>query len=334
MKRFKNAVCGGTFDYLHTGHKQFLQFVAQNAQRILIGLTNDQYVASFKNLHGVRSYGIRKKELEEFVDSTLSDVFIQIEPIHDLYGSTMNPLFSADAIFVTQETRRGAELINKKRQENGMQHILVVEFPIVLAQDSEAISSTRIRNGEINREGIVFLQNELLNKTMYLPQELRPQLQKPFGALITDFNKWVIHNKIQEEKTITVGDVITKTFREKGYNQKISIVDFYVERRQQFTDLFEVGFKKNFLSYFVDNKAGTISSQLLQIIHELSHTAKDKPVVIKVNGEEDLSVIPVVLAFPLGFRVFYGQPGKGVVRVDITEEVKEKAYNIVQKFES
>lgn len=334
MKRFKTALCGGTFDYLHKGHKQFLQFIGQHADRILIGLTSDQYVASFKNLHGVRSYGIRKKELEEFVHNSLSGVLVDVEAIHDTYGSTVHSSFTAGAIFVTDETKRGAELINKKRKEKGLREFEIIEFPLVLTEDSKPISSTRIRNGEISRDGVVYLKEEFLEKNLILPQNLRVELQKPFGELIIDFDTWLSEHTIHPKRSITVGDIITKTLNEAGYKEKVSIVDFYVERKEQFKSFLELGFQHNIVSYHVDNKAGSLSSSLLKTTKRIFQSKRGETVVLKVNGEEDLAVIPAVLAAPLGFTLFYGQSGKGVVKVDITESTKEKVYSIICRFES
>ena len=58
-----------------------------------------------------------------------------------------------------------------------------------------------------------------------------------------------------------------------------------------------------------------------------------KRIVIKIDGEEHLSVLPMVLCAPLGFVIFYGQPHEGVVKVEITEEKKEKAYSMTCKFQ-
>ena len=55
-------------------------------------------------------------------------------------------------------------------------------------------------------------------------------------------------------------------------------------------------------------------------------------VVIKVNGEEDMAVIPVVLASPLGYEIYYGQPGKGVVKIIVTEKIKGEIKNLISKF--
>jgi hypothetical protein len=54
--------------------------------------------------------------------------------------------------------------------------------------------------------------------------------------------------------------------------------------------------------------------------------------VILVEGEEDLAVIPLILAAPEGAMVLYGQPGEGVVVCEVTDAAKEKAETLLSCF--
>jgi uncharacterized protein (UPF0218 family) len=42
--------------------------------------------------------------------------------------------------------------------------------------------------------------------------------------------------------------------------------------------------------------------------------------------------LPVIVMAPLGFKIYYGQPNKGMVEVEVTEEKKHQAYDIISKF--
>jgi uncharacterized protein (UPF0218 family) len=55
-------------------------------------------------------------------------------------------------------------------------------------------------------------------------------------------------------------------------------------------------------------------------------------VILKIIGEEDLAVLPLILAAPLDTIIYYGQPNKGLVKILVSEENKERAYNILLKF--
>ena len=53
---------------------------------------------------------------------------------------------------------------------------------------------------------------------------------------------------------------------------------------------------------------------------------------MQVNGEEDLVVLPLILLTPLNTIIYYGQPSEGLVKVIVSESIKDKAYNLVSKF--
>ena len=56
------------------------------------------------------------------------------------------------------------------------------------------------------------------------------------------------------------------------------------------------------------------------------------PVTVLVDGEEDLAVIPLVMAAPIGALVLYGQPHQGVVLRTVNLEAKETARNLLSHF--
>jgi hypothetical protein len=51
-----------------------------------------------------------------------------------------------------------------------------------------------------------------------------------------------------------------------------------------------------------------------------------------VEGEEDLAVIPLVLAAPTGALVLYGQPGEGVVLRCVDREARKAARTFLSRF--
>ena len=76
----------------------------------------------------------------------------------------------------------------------------------------------------------------------------------------------------------------------------------------------------------------------------ISRRGKDQESVVLIDGEDDLAVIPLLLALPLGSCVFYGQPARlasesvvgrpeeGIVKISVSEENKKRAYDIVSRF--
>jgi inosine/xanthosine triphosphatase len=58
-----------------------------------------------------------------------------------------------DAIAVSSETRPVAEQINRERKNIGLGPLAIIEIATVLAEDGLPVSSSRIRKGEMDREG-------------------------------------------------------------------------------------------------------------------------------------------------------------------------------------
>ena len=58
-----------------------------------------------------------------------------------------------DAIVVSEETEKVASALNKKRDLKDLHPLDIVTVPLILDKKGEKISSTRIRNNEIDSEG-------------------------------------------------------------------------------------------------------------------------------------------------------------------------------------
>lgn len=135
-------------------------------------------------------------------------------------------------------------------------------------------------------------------------------------------------------RIVTVGDVATKTLHDLGITHKFSVVDFIVERKKTFDTLSELGFAGDEKVFQVVNPAARINSALFTSLKAMfDNLDQHRQLVCKVEGEEDLAVVPVLLLAPLGFSVFYGQPPKkGIVSIDVTEEKKEEVYRLAERF--
>jgi len=146
-------VCiGGTFDNLHKGHKKLIKKAIESAGKngfLFIGLTTDSFIKSKENAN---SYEIRKNNLESYLKKMKYCNNIEIKPIKDKFGPTLKDDF--DIIVVSPESYKTAVEINEKRKKIGKKPIKIVKIPFVLAEDNKPISSTRIRNNEVDSEGI------------------------------------------------------------------------------------------------------------------------------------------------------------------------------------
>jgi len=348
------VVVGGTFDHLHKGHEAFLTKAFDVANHVVLCITTDAYVRNFKRgQEGITPFSKRKQAIERWVSKNGYQDRVQILPIDDPYGPTLkreqmieNPLrleyvrieaskkqsIEFDAIVVSTETRGGAEEINKVRKANGQKELIIIEIPMTRAEDEERISSTRIRTGEIDENG-----------NFLLPKSLRFELKKPIGTVL---NKIQVPAAIETDKgthIVTVGDMTTATIMGLGMRPALSIIDLHVERQPYLweKEVFD-RLRENARVDYIKSGPGLISSQAMRVIRHWSTTFKGTTLkgvysnqldaVIVVDGEEDLLVLPVLLYAPLGTVLYYGQPSQGVVRVVVTEEAKQLAKTLLNKF--
>lgn len=146
-KYFKVAV-GGTFDKFHDGHKKLLSTAFELGNRVEIGVTSD----AFGGLKGdIDSCEERMNNLKLFFSGKSN---FNVVPLEDPFGTTIYE-DDFDAIVVSEETEPNAVKINKIRVSKGMKPLDIVVVSFVLAEDGNPISSTRIRRGEINKNGLI-----------------------------------------------------------------------------------------------------------------------------------------------------------------------------------
>lgn len=331
MKRFNLVVCGGTFDHFHKGHKEFLRFIFSVSSKAVIGLTSDRYIKDHKVYDGIFLYKERKQELESFLQSEKLLKRASIVSIDNLYGPTLKKRLPIAAIIVSEETMRGAKIINTSRRELGLAPFEIIIAPFVKGEDTKIISSFAIRRGIIDREGKLYIKSVWFSERLQLTEKLRALLKKPFGSLMQAKKDLLI--KAKSPYTATVGDVTTKLFNFFSLGQNISVVDFAVARKKKFSKLTQLGFLGEEEVIEINNPASFLTPSLFSAATKaFSLSNQKKKVIIKVNGEEDLAVLPLILAAPLGSVIWYGQPKEGIVQVIATEETKKKANEIVKQF--
>ena len=149
---FTKVVVGGTFDLLHDGHKALFKKALTIGHLLLIGLTTDKMLTESPKKHKVSSYFERKKSLRNYFDKKRVSNRVKIVPIGDPYGPSIKD-HDVDALVVSQERTERAKEINKIRLDRGLQPLKIVIVNMILAEDGIPISTTRIKRGEIDREG-------------------------------------------------------------------------------------------------------------------------------------------------------------------------------------
>ena len=160
-----------------------------------------------------------------------------------------------------------------------------------------------------------------------VPEEKRNIFKEPIGSELKE-SELIKHH---DTKMITVGDVVSLTVRRNGIRPILSVYDGYTERREmtEFASLVESEEKK-----VVANPAGTITDELDDAVRNALTTGSTD--LIRVEGEEDLALMPCILHAPEGAEIVYGWPGRGMMIVstdDVTRKRVEELWKMMEDFE-
>ena len=147
MPWVEEVILGGTFDYLHPGHKALLEAALSFGRFVRVGLTTDEFAKSLRrsdpNLELMQPFEDRKEELQKHLISRGCENF-EIITIDHRYGFALESP-DAEGIVVTEETYPTAVDINKLRTLNGQDQLLILVIPFVYDEKGIIISSRRIR---------------------------------------------------------------------------------------------------------------------------------------------------------------------------------------------
>ena len=137
----------------HSGHEVLIQTALEVSDQVLIGMTTDERAGKGRVRSQITSYDKRKHRLEDWLKSQRVEQRVEIVPLNDDWGpAALGKEF--EGIIVSQETEGMALALNQVREEKGVDKLKILVVPMVKAYDGHRISSSRIRNGEINSEGL------------------------------------------------------------------------------------------------------------------------------------------------------------------------------------
>lgn len=157
-----------------------------------------------------------------------------------------------------------------------------------------------------------------------LPESQRDAFKEPLGREMPDSE---LDSVLDETIYLTVGDVVSLVFRRHGVRPRLSIYDGFTERREmtEFARLVENEPKKE-----VVNPAGTISAEMAEAVRR---GIEGETGLIRVEGEEDLAVLPCLVLAPDGMRVVYGMPGRCMMVVETDQRSRDRAMELLSKME-
>lgn len=143
------AGVGGTFNTLHRGHELLFETAFSVGDAVEVGLTSDRLARSTKTV-AVLPYPVREANLSKYLQRFGKP--FEIVGIDDELGTAATS-DRLEALVVSPETRRNGDMINEVRRRHGLKPLKIVCIREVKADDSGLISSTRILQGDIDRDG-------------------------------------------------------------------------------------------------------------------------------------------------------------------------------------
>ncbi|XP_076062117.1 bifunctional Phosphopantetheine adenylyltransferase - Dephospho-CoA kinase [Oratosquilla oratoria] len=139
-KVYDHVVLGGTFDRLHVGHKILLsEAVLRCRKRLVVGVTEENLLKN-KTLDAlIEPVEKRISATKEFLHDIDSSLVYEVVPIPDPMGPTKHDP-DMELIVVSEETIKGATLINNYRVERSLKALDVHVISIVddFSRESDA----------------------------------------------------------------------------------------------------------------------------------------------------------------------------------------------------
>jgi pantetheine-phosphate adenylyltransferase len=151
MPQFKTVAIGGTFDIIHKGHLELLRKAFSISSKVIIGLTSDE-LAIRKGKNPINNYSRRHTLLNLAISKHFPNTSYEISKLVNDFGPAAIE-GNVEALVTSEETSHQGNILNDLRKQKKLLPVAIVVVPMVMAKDGKRISSTRIKNFEIDTEG-------------------------------------------------------------------------------------------------------------------------------------------------------------------------------------
>jgi pantetheine-phosphate adenylyltransferase len=151
MSKFSLIAMGGTFDIIHHGHITLLSTAFDISEKVIIGLTSDEFVQK-KGKNPLHKYDERLKNLTSIIFKKFPNSYFEISQLNNDFGPAVFEK-EVQALVVSDETKNQGNVLNKLRTEGNLSPVEIIVVPMTLAKDGKRISTTRIKNSEIDSDG-------------------------------------------------------------------------------------------------------------------------------------------------------------------------------------
>jgi pantetheine-phosphate adenylyltransferase len=150
LARFRVVATGGTFVEIHAGHVALLGKAFEVGDKVIIGVTSDEFVKGRKKIN--HDFETRVANLEKMIKKEFGKVKYEIAKLDSEFGPAVTT-GDVGALVASAETQAKGKKLNEMRKKNGLAPAEIIEVGLIKAEDGKPISSTRIRAGEIDRNG-------------------------------------------------------------------------------------------------------------------------------------------------------------------------------------
>ena len=154
MARYSTVATGGTFDLLHRGHLELLRAAFGASSFVIIGLTSDGFAAERGKIT-YNNYIRRLQNLSALIGENFADPAFRMVQLDDEFGPAATD-GRVQALVASEETCRRGRALNCERSRRNLPPVEVIAVPLVEARDGGRLSSTRLKNSEVDFDGNPF----------------------------------------------------------------------------------------------------------------------------------------------------------------------------------
>jgi len=151
MSKYSLVAMGGTFDIIHKGHLTLLSNAFEVSDKVIIGITSDE-LAVKKGKIPLNKYDQRFENLISIISKEFPDSLFEISKLENDFGPAVLEK-DVKALIVSDETSAQGNILNQLRAEKKIPPVQIIVVPMFLAKDGTRISTTRIKNSEIDVDG-------------------------------------------------------------------------------------------------------------------------------------------------------------------------------------
>jgi len=175
-------------------------------------------------------------------------------------------------------------------------------------------------------------------KSLELPLKMRSEFKDPLGRLFIQNDSSSPEEQVaaflmaKEHPVIIVGDICAITLSKTGFLPAVAIIDNRTLRHQEVEPFLPDHDPRAVIH--AKNPAGQVAYEAVEALQRgLNLNAElNDTIIVEIIGEEDLLVLPAVILASSGFHVIYGQPGEGIVVIEVTHSIQEIFTRLLTKF--